>query len=420
MNTSDLSLRGLHRLRWAAVTGQTAMVIFCVDFLRIRLPVMQLLLVLVVAVLSQLLLWRELRRGQQPQPAFVGGVLAFDIFLLTALLFYTGGPHNPFSAFYLIHIAIAATLLTAGWTWALLGVTMLCYTGLFWRHIPLPLMQDGEPVCGVPPMQLHLAGMFVALSLTGACLAWFVARLNTQLRAREAALHEAQLKAEQQARFAALATLAAGAAHELATPLGTMAIAISEVQRNAKSLPEHPELTEDAELIREEIARCRQILDRLQAEAGDAVRELSAAEIIAEIKARFPKARLEFHSALPGPFAAPPHSLVQALSSLIKNALDASPENQPVSLQFSEVGQSIRFLVQDRGSGLSEKARVHAGEPFFTTKPPGQGMGLGLFLVQLLAKRLNGSFDLATDQTGTTSATLILPKHSLTAGGDKA
>lgn len=411
MNTNDLSFRGLLRLRWAAITGQTAMIVFCLDFLRIKLPVPELLLVLSVAIVSQLLLWRRLRKGRQPHPAAMGSVLGLDILLLTALLYLAGGPHNPFSAFYLIHIAMAATLLSAVWTWSLLTLAVVCYGSLFWRHVPLPLLDNSDPVCGMQPMQLHLAGMFVALTMTGACLAWFVARLNTQLREREAALHEARLKAEQQARFAALATLAAGAAHELATPLATIAVAVSEVSRNAKSLPDHPELAEDAELIREEIARCRQILDRLQTEAGDAIRQLTATELINQLKERFPRAALEFSNQAVQPFMAPPNSLVQALTSLLKNALDASPPGKTVRLLIEEAGTGIRFVVADRGGGLSREARVHAGEPFFTTKPPGHGMGLGLFLVQLLARRLGGSFQLEPNEGGGTLAILSLPKE---------
>jgi len=117
MNPTDVTLPWLLRLRWAAITGQTATIIFCEDVIKIHLPLLPLLAVLSFTLASQLVLCGIARRLKQPSQWFLAGLLILDTLLLTAMLFFTGGPNNPFSAFYLIHIAMAASLLGAGWTW---------------------------------------------------------------------------------------------------------------------------------------------------------------------------------------------------------------------------------------------------------------------------------------------------------------
>ena len=204
-----------------------------------------------------------------------------------------------------------------------------------------------------------------------------------QARAREA----------QNERFAAVATLAAGAAHELGSPLGTIAIAAGELARQARALPEQHELAEDAELIREEVGRCRGILDRLQQTADDSPRSVSLAEVEAGLRAKLPpysmRLKVQVDPGLAAVFA-PPQGLIQSLAVLAKNSFDASAAGEPVTLEIRRSGAHVEFTVRDRGAGLEESARLHAGEPFFTTKPAGQGMGLGLFLVRLFAQRLGG------------------------------
>lgn len=408
--SGDWSLHWLRNLRWTAVAGQTVTVLFVEWGLGIRLPLGWVFPVIGLTALTNGVLhvvssadWE--RRGR------VTGLLVFDVVVLTLLLHLTGGPHNPFTFFYLVHVALAAVVLPATGSMIVAAACVLGYGALFlgldvrWR--------PGDDVCGVGPglpLSLHLKGMLVAFGLAAACVTFFVGRMQTALRRQTEELARARLQAASNERFAAMATLAAGAAHELGTPLGTIAIASGELSRNVREGGSLDEAREDAELIREEAMRCRSILDRLQDQTGDAVREVGVAQVLEGVARRVGEGRVKWGGVPVGlTVAAPPEALSQALSSLVKNALDATPSGKEIRMAVEAGGGRVRFLVEDEGTGLAPGARLHAGEPFFTTKPAGQGMGLGLFLVRLLAQRMGGEFRLEAREGGGTRALLDLP-----------
>ena len=422
MKPFDLTLPWLLRLRWAAIIGQTATILFCWDVIKIRLPLLPLMAVLSVTLATQLVLCAVARRLKQPRQWLPAGLLILDTLLLTAMLFFTGGPNNPFSAFYLIHIAMAASLLGAGWTWGVLVLSLACFGGLFWRNVPLPYpTNDADPICGLMPMHLHLTGMYFALALTGICLAWFVARLNALLREQATALHAAEMKAERESRFASLVTLAAGVAHEINSPLATIAVVARELEREAEltNLPE--ELTNDTRLIRTEVERCREILGRLHAHAGDGPHDppvdCRADELAVALRASLPANqanRLEFltqNSEVS--IRAPRAALLQALTNLVSNALDAAPVTTLVRLEIAKSQRELTFTVCDQGPGLSAEVAARLGEPFVTTKEPGKGTGLGLFLVRRFAEQMGGHFDIQSTPGTGTRARLEIPQGAV-------
>jgi two-component system sensor histidine kinase RegB len=190
-------------------------------------------------------------------------------------------------------------------------------------------------------------------------------------------------------------------------------MAAGELARVARALPQYPELIQDAELIRSQSLRCRAILDRLQEQAGDPPRTLKLSEVWTSLRSRFPQAELEVTGEERNALVhVPTESFVQAMACLVKNALDAQAPFRWVRIKVDAVGDDIRFSVIDSGPQVSEEVRRRAGEPFFTTKPAGQGMGLGLFLVKAMAQQLCGAFRLESHAAGGTAAVLQFPKES--------
>lgn len=401
------TLAWLIRLRWAAVIGQTATVAVAHAWLNLAMPLKVVLALIAVTAASNSLLVLRARHGAPLRRSLFVRVLFFDTLILTALLACTGGVHNPFASFYLVHVAMAAVALGSLAAWSMAVLATLGYGSLFFLQGPHAQHAISEA--------LHLRGMFCATALTAGCIAYFAGRLNRELRTRERALGEMRLLREQNERFAALATLAAGVAHELGSPLGTIAVAARELQRGTAGA-DREAWQEDADLIRAEVERCREILGRLNErstnELGEAPSAFSVADLIAAVCDALPETerpRLEVEAPESGALFLPRAAVGEALRSLLRNAFDASPPVGRVFLHTVLKEGEVAFIVRDAGSGLSPEAAAHADEPFFTTKAPGSGLGLGLYLVRLLAERLGGSFSLRANAEAGATAELRLP-----------
>jgi two-component system sensor histidine kinase RegB len=403
----ESTLAWLIRLRWAAVIGESVTVWVASGWFHIAMPLKAVLLLIgLTAVSNAFLALRAVWGGALRRSLFVR-VLFFDIVILTALLACTGGLHNPFACFYLVEVAMAAVALGSQAAWTTAALATLGYGSLF--LFPSPHAQHAISE------SLHLQGMFCATALSAGCIAYFAGRLNRELRVRERALGELRLLREQNERFAAMATLAAGVAHELGSPLGTIAVAARELERNAGTA-ERLAWQEDAGLIRAEVERCREILGRLNVrstnELGEAPMTFPLHELIAMLRDTLSAAerqRIEVEAPESGVLFLPKAAVSEALRSLLRNAFDATPPDGRVSLKIGVEEQSVVFTVRDEGSGLSPQAAAHATEPFFTTKAPGSGMGLGLYLVRLLAERLGGRFEVRPNEGGGARAELRLP-----------
>jgi two-component system sensor histidine kinase RegB len=265
-------------------------------------------------------------------------------------------------------------------------------------------------------VQTHLGGTWVALAVASVFVVLFVHQLTYTLSVRERELRDTRSRADQREKLAALATLAAGAAHELSTPLGTIAIVTKELQRSLKDSVS-PEVRSDLQLVRDQIARCREILDRMSAQSGATMGE-SFVEIpvpgwveqaLAGLVAR-DRVRVEVHpTAAQASIFGPPKALAETLRGLMKNAVQASPPGVPAVLRVALADGRVRAAVVDRGKGMPADVLTRVGEPFFTTKVPGEWMGLGLFLTRALAEQLGGDFRITSSPGVGTEATIELP-----------
>ena len=323
----------------------------------------------------------------------------------------SGGPTNPFSLLYLVHITLSAIILTKRWTWALGALSTVCFGLLFLIYRPIPALEMHHPADGA---NLHLTGMWIGFGVAAFLVALFSGKISELLRQREESLLRMQNELARRDRLASLGTLAAGAAHELNTPLATIAVVARELELFATD----KSIAEDSRLIRTEVDRCREILWRMSVQgaqpAAQASESVEAAELLADVCREIQQpARLHI-DVLPteAPLNVPRRAVAQALIALTRNALEAGAPESAVRVIARRAGARFQFVVSDQGKGMSSDTLRRVGEPFFTTKEPGRGMGLGTFLARSLAEQLGGclTFESAPD-TGT-RATFELPLHA--------
>ncbi len=408
----------LLRLRWVAIGGQLLVFAAVELALGMRLPWLPLVAVVGFEAATNLLgHWVASRKS--PTEGWLTGLLAVDVLLLTALLYLTGGPLNPFSFLYMVHVALAAATLQPRSAWLLACVALAGFGALF----VLPAWDGGLPSEAVHSHHLHwhLYGMYVAFAVSALFVVYFVARVQQALAQREAELEAARDLAQRQIRFASLATMAAGAAHELGTPLSTIAVAAKELERSAAQ--GGAEWIQDVRLIRQQVRRCQEILQQMAVEAGngvgEAAQEVEASELLAGVSQwGEEKIRVRVHVApeVAGQrVSVPVQALRRALRSLVKNAVQASTRGNVVEVGLSQRNGQLCLEVRDCGAGMPAEVLAHAGEPFFTTKPPGQGIGLGLFLARSTMEQIGGRLELESATGQGTVARLVLPAGNVCA-----
>jgi len=418
-----VALPWIIRLRYAMAIGQIATVVMVDRILRIDLPLAWILVAPCLVILSNLWLsgrglsTRATAAGEAQrvgESTLIAWVFVLDTLCLTAVLLLTGGPNNPFSLLYLVHITLSATILNRRQTWGLGVLACLCFASLFWRYRPIPALEMHPHGNG---LSLHLIGMWAGFAVASLLVAMFSGKISELLREREESLLRMQEELARRDRLASLVTLAAGAAHELNTPLGTIAVVAKELEHYAMRSAQHSAIEADSRLIRTEVDRCREILRRMSVEGaeptGEAIETIPVGTLLQVLGRNFSPAT-PFQIDVPDDVAdcclsVPRHAVEQALIALVKNAVEASPSGTPVTVAVWRDAPFICFEVRDSGCGMSQESLRHAGEPFFTTKAPGKGMGLGIFLVRTLADRLGGRLRLDSTPGAGTKALFELP-----------
>ena len=393
--TRHLALRWAVRLRYGLIAGEIALITGLSVGLQISLPLLVIAPAIAVQVLSNALLDLKGNRLGGNAEHLVGALFGMDTLCLTLILALSGGPANPFSLLYLVQITFSAVVLRKLWTWCLGVLSTLSFGLLFWVSRDVPAFHEhttsGE-------LSLHLLGMWIAFATAALLISFFVGKLSAEARNKECEIRLMQQRLARNDRLASLVTLAAGAAHEMATPLATIAVTAKEMEHDAATRLHDPRSQDDAQLIRSQVERCRLILERMGTQGadpfGEAPKSIELEELLRVVRSKFPEVESRIHIRVdegPSSCMIPMRAAVEALAALVKNALDASVDGQPISLRATQSNSGrIRFLVQDKGMGMSAEVMERVAEPFFTTKAPGQGMGLGAFLAHLFAQTLGG------------------------------
>lgn len=420
----DIRARWLVRVRWGEAIAQVLIVAVSAWLSGGRLHAIPLLAPATLTVASNAWLAWRLRTGRPVPPSLCGAALLLDTSQITAALYLAGGPSNPFSVFYLVLITMAAVTLGSRWTWGIAVFGVSCYAALFVLYVPLPAdMHDHDG----SHFAQHLRSMWLALTLAAGLTTYFVTRLSAVVEQRDQEMRDVRERGARHERVAALTALAAGAAHELGTPLATAMVAAGELERSLSrgAAPWPSGVEDDVRLIREELDHCRSILDGMAAQAGDIVGErleaLDADQVVADALGLLrdeERARVEVLCPGQAPtVTAPRRALSGAVANLLRNAVQAGSEHARVVVKVTADGAVGRLSVEDSGCGMPPDVLARAGDPFFSTRPEGGGRGLGLFLARSLAERLGGRLVLESTVGLGTTARLELPVAS--AAGDR-
>ena len=409
------NLQQLIQLRWIAVFGQVLTIEVVHYGLRIAIPVESMLTVLAGLVAINVLSVVRWRTGRRVTSAELLVALLVDVAALTAQLYLSGGASNPFVFLYLLQVILGAVLLPAWATWAMVAVTTACFAALALWAQPLALPADYHRGLASP----YMLGMLVCFALNAALLVTFIARIVGNLRERDLHLAALRQRAAEEDHIVRMGLLASGAAHELGTPLSTLAVILGDWQ-HLPHFSSEPELADDVAEMQTQVARCKSIVSGILLSAGEARGESSSATtvnafldgVVQNWRMARPSPGFSYTNAFGDDLPRVSDSaLKQMLGNVLDNALDASP--QAVHLQASREADQLVLTVTDHGPGFPPYMLKQIGKPYQSSK--GQpGGGLGLFLVVNVARTLGGSVAARNRDKGGAEVRITLPLASIT------
>ncbi|MCA3135031.1 MAG: HAMP domain-containing histidine kinase [Rhodocyclaceae bacterium] len=407
-------LRRLFQLRWLALVALAAVAAVSGVLSEASLPVFILAAVgVAVAALNGYTGWR-LRQPAPVDDSVLLAHLALDTGAIAAVLRFTGGWTNPFCSLLLLPLVIAATALPSRRVWVIAALALGSYTLLGMLEPPVGHIHLGEGV----DFGLHVLGMWISFVLSAGVVVSVVTRMAVSLRERDRRLAEARERAMRDQQVLALGTLAAGTAHELGTPLATMAVIARELEL---SLGERPDLAADARLLRQQVEHCKSAISGLAAAAGQQRAERTGSLPLDQYLARAIEGwqvlrpgvalRCRLSGEGPAPRIADERTLGQTLVSLLNNAADASPAGVEIDGRWRP--DHLTLEIRDQGAGLPEAVARVAGRTPVSTKP--QGMGIGLLLASSAIERFGGRIQLLDRDGGGALTRVELPLAPLAA-----
>lgn len=459
--TGHSHLRRLMLLRNAAILAQLVTLILVHRFLSADFQWLPMTGTVLFLALVNLVTWWRLSLDYPVSNPELFFQLALDVNALTVLLYFGGGSTNPFVSLYLLPLVLAAATLPRRYTWGMAALTVACYSLLMVWYVPLPVgnaharhltapaataanhepgaMQmdhsqhmtpqtDGiapdycrtEPAAVTPEtpgneavsplddaFNTHVFGMWLGFVISAAVIAYFAVEMAAAIRLREGQLNRLREETLRNERIVSLGTLAAGAAHEMSTPLSTMAVVVGEMRDECTG----PEQKENLTLLDDQIRNCKRVLDTLIRHAQEAPEIQDVAQFVSGVLNEWqllrPTVHYRYHvsGTPPAPQLSADPALRAALLNLFNNAADASPDELDILLHWDDVHTVLE--IHDHGPGLTAETAARAGSAFFTTKA--EGRGLGLFLANATLEHLGGSVRLFNREGGGATTEVKLP-----------
>lgn len=403
------NLRWLFVLRNLMICGESVAIFLCIHGLDIPLRESPLWGIVTVMCLFNWWTWVRLGSDEPIVEMEVFVQLSFDVLVIAAILFFTGGATNPLAWFFLLPLIIAATVLTQEYTWYMVFFTSGCYTLLMGFYQPLPDIQPvtlhteagmvAHSIMQGNDLKLHVFGMWFGFVFSAVLVAYFVVEMANTLRERDRRLAEVREQNLRSERVVALGTLAAGAAHEMGTPLGIMAILIHEIEGDYVSSTNR-DLRQKMSILKEQLARCKKALSVMSASAGEIRAEsgslMSLEAYLDSVVETWRRQQLNKNlifrksGVRPAPNILAEQTLTMSLINILNNAAEVSPEGVELIVKWGV--DRIDISILDQGPGIAPAVSDRIGKVPVSTKD--QGLGVGLFLAFATIERLGGRIEL--------------------------
>ncbi len=430
--TGRVRLRTLVLLRWLAVAGQTVAVLGVHFVAGFALPLVACLVVIGASAALNIAVSVRFPFAKRLSNREAALYLGFDLVQLFALLLLTGGLQNPFAILFLAPVAISAASLDLKTTVALGALAFLCVTVLAFYHLPLPWAASTPPDLPV----LYVAGIWVALVLGLGFTAVYAWRISSEAERMSMALEATRAALAREHHLASLGGLAAAAAHELGTPLATIALVSKELERE---VDRKSALAEDVMLISSQAARCREILTRLSRQPGDGhdhMAEAPLGALLDEVAAPNLGLGVDVKVILTPPTderaGAEPlikrqPEIIHGLHNLVENAVDFARAH--VTVTASWTADHVRVRIRDDGPGIAAEILAQLGEPYVSSRRREEvgadpeeaiGMGLGFFIAKTLLERTGAKLAARNPGEGGAEVEVVWPRARIKAGRENA
>ncbi|HXY57789.1 MAG TPA: ActS/PrrB/RegB family redox-sensitive histidine kinase [Methylocystis sp.] len=408
-----LRVETLVLLRWIAIIGQTIAILYVYYYLKFKFPIGLCFVAVATSAILNLALRAGAPRSFRLEDSEAAVLLGYDILELAALLYLTGGVVNSFAMLFLAPVMISAVSLPRNLT-LVLGILMVAVaTLLVVEYEPLP-WHENEPLQF--PL-LYRLGVWAALTLSAAFVAMYAGRVSDEARELAGALAATELVLEHAQHLTQLDGLAAAAAHELGTPLATITLTVSELQKATKETA--PAIQDDLALLAQEARRCREILRKLNSLGTDEAHVLNVLtietlieEVVDPLRDQEVNVVVSRFGPSPAPACVRNPGLLYGLGNLVENAVDFAQAKVKIEARWTDRLVSITIL--DDGPGFSPKVLDRVGDPYVrensahrrlkTDPEAGMGLGLGLFIAKTLLERSGALVEFANAPAPATGA----------------
>ena len=413
---SNSPRQGLQRLlllrTFVTVAGVIGLLIF-LSFRELNIPIRFIIYLVLVIFTSIFAGYWRLKASRLVSYGELFSHILLDVAFLIILLLNTGGIGNPLISYLLVLLAVSATLLPRAFVNTFAVGSILLYTFFLF----LELTADAEMGNGETTFQLHLMGMWVIFLVSAILISVFITRMASAIQVRELNLAEARETEMRNEQLVAIGTLAAGTAHALGTPLSTMAVLLTELDKLSPEELKDNDIKDDISILKQQVIRCKHSLTQLTRYYNKDSAEKEETQLLPKFVNDIQDYIINIHPTASVRFlienakdlkVASSLSIRHALINIIENGIKASKTHVEVKFKITQAATTyFEVAVKDDGPGIPTKIMENMGEPFISIRK--ENMGLGIFLANAAVQRLDGSIEMFNLKSGGALTLIKLP-----------